>query len=69
MIVTEQWIRDHSTSDKVGSWTNKQFEILGVQKKKGWMDIVCGYSITEAKRIEFESYGYDKVGSYNKDLF
>lgn len=69
MIVTEQWIRDHSTSNKVGAWTNKQIKILGVKKKKGWIDAACGRSITEQERLEFESYGYDKVGDYNKDLF
>lgn len=69
MIVTEQWLRDHSTSNKVGSWTNRQFKILGVKKKKGWMNIVCGKEISEQGRLEFESYGYDKVGDYNKDLF
>lgn len=69
MIVTEQWIRDNSTSEKVGSWTNKQFEILGVEKKKGWLDHACGLVISEQQRIDFESYGYNKVGDYNKDLF
>jgi hypothetical protein len=69
MIVTEEWLRANSTSPKVGSWTDRQFKILGVEKRKGWMDHACGLEISEAERIEFESYGYDKFGDYNREMF
>ena len=69
MIVTEKWIRDHSTSDKVGSWTKAQLSAIGVNdKRSGWIDRVVGTDISESQRIVFEFFSH-KHNRKIDDLF
>ena len=54
-ILTYDYIQQHKTD--AGGWTSKQLKILGIDwpPKSGWIDDICGKSITEEDAIAFEN--------------
>lgn len=52
--LTYDYIQKHKTD--AGGWTKKQLSILGVEwpPKSGWIDDVCGKTITEEDAVSFE---------------
>ncbi len=53
-MITEKFLRLGATNGM--AWKNKQIDILGVEKKKGWMQEVIGKWISDEDASRFLKY-------------
>jgi len=60
--LTYEYIQEHKTD--AGGWTSKQLKVLGIEwpPKSGWINDVCGKTITDddAKAFEDAKYSHKK---------